>query len=202
MKRYYEYTENERMSLTSEQMLDAVKLEALSRGIRIPISMSEALRRSEFVGYQFPSEFVPVWEIMINESYSQKGSGVAYLTEEKANAALAGMVSLGEDGYGSAARAVIRQGDVAVRRVLVPLHKGVNCTKRINSDEATEATTEVEAFSKLAEECRDDAYRISQDRYNAKVRAEKKVEYLRLASGNEEIAKAFWSKVETTEWPT
>ena len=31
--------------------------------------------------------------------------------------------------------------------------------------------------------------------------AEKKAEYLRLAGGNEEIAKGFWSKVEKTEWP-
>jgi hypothetical protein len=43
---------------------------------------------------------------------------------------------------------------------------------------------------------------VRQQAYNAKVRAERKAEYLRLAGGNEEIAKNFWAKAEGTAWPT
>jgi hypothetical protein len=37
--------------------------------------------------------------------------------------------------------------------------------------------------------------------HDAEVLARKKAEYLRLAQNHEEIAKAFWSKAESGEWP-
>ena len=43
---------------------------------------------------------------------------------------------------------------------------------------------------------------IRQEYYNAGVRLELRKEYLRLAGGNEEVAKAFWAKAEGTAWPS
>ena len=71
--------------------------------------------------------------------------------------------------------------------------------KAAKFEEYTQDDTE---FVKVRDECLEKYSEVRQQAYNAKVRAERKTEYLRLAGGSEEIAKKFWAKAEGTAWPT
>ena len=52
MKPFSQLTRNETLDLTNEELNDAIRLEAIDRGIKPPITLSEALRRSEWRGYK------------------------------------------------------------------------------------------------------------------------------------------------------
>lgn len=199
MKRYYEYTEVERAALDGEAFYDAVKREAITRGIKPPVPFSERLKTVGFAGYRVPADAVKFYEIVMPQRYGGgKPTGLAYRTEEEAQRALHGAVGLSEEGYGATARTVIAAGEWGVRHTYVSLAGAKDYTAAITESDDDCST---EAFDTLADECRDDAQRIRQEAYNKQVRAEKRVEYLRLAGGNAEIATAFWTKVETGSFP-
>lgn len=199
MKRYYEYTEAERADLDGDVFYDAVKREAISRGIKPPVPFSERLKTSGFVGYRVPADAVKFYEVCVPQSYGEpKRSGLAFRTEEEAARAMQGAIGIYEDGYGASARMKIASGEFQIRHTYVNFGGPRNYAAAITESEDDRST---EAFDTLANECRDDAQRIRQEAYNKQVRADKRVEYLRLAGGNVEIATAFWGKVEHGGFP-
>jgi len=191
MNPYHQLSKDEKLALTSDQLNDAIKLEAISRGIKPPVTLSEALKRSEWVGYQQPAESVPVYAIAISSYHTPE---IGYLDKDVAERALQGMVKI-ESGYGNVPRKIT---SVEPSVQIVPIGLSKSLSKGVKFEEYTQDNTD---FDKLCDECLNDLSAIRQADYNARVRAERRVEYLRLAGGNEEIAKAFWAKAEGTEWP-
>ena len=198
MKRYFDLTEAEKLALSSEQMTDAVKIEAIHRGIKTPLSLDNIVENLGCSGFNLPADCKIFYEICTPKQYgSIERSGICYTTAEAARAALSGSICVQEDGYPHK-RAKIIEGEFSVMERYVttfPITTYASKLKQYEED------TPCEEFTKLCEECRDDLQSIRQRIYDAEVRARKKAEYLRLAQNNEEIAKAFWSKAESGNWP-
>ena len=192
MKPFSQLTRNETIDLTNEELNDAILLEAVERGMKPPVTLSEALRRSEWRGYTKPAESIKVFTLKIGYHSSNFG----FLDEKLAERALEGMVCVEENSY-SNPRIKITQERPEVVTKFVGVEAGSQ--KAAKFEEYTQDDTE---FVKVRDECLEKYSEVRQQAYNAKVRAERKTEYLRLAGGNEEIAKNFWSKAEGTSWPT
>lgn len=192
MKPFSQLTRNETLDLTNEELNDAIRLEAIERGIKPPITLSEALRSSEWRGYQKPAEAIKVFRLRQGWYTTDFG----WLDEAKAIAALDGLVKIEKIGYKDDNLKIVNS-DVNVETVFVGVSKG-EC-KGAKFMEYFEDTAQ---FDKVRDECIEKFSEVRQQAYNTKVRAERKAEYLRLAGGNEEIAKNFWAKAEGTDWPT
>lgn len=200
MKRASEYTETELLSLSNEEFNDAIRREAIYAGIKIPVAYSEALRTSEFKGYTAPAEGLRVYEIMRPGQYREtEPCGLAYLSEERARAALEGAVGIYHDAYGSNPGAKMARQDAgfAIRAVSIGVSPATAAWAKLEA--VAEDSSE---FDKLRDEWVSKLSAIRQAAYNRQVRAERRVEYLRLAGGDETIAKAFWLRAEGTNWPT
>lgn len=196
-KRFSELTDAEVLALDNQQLNDAIRIEAIERGHKPPVPLSEAIRSSEWRGYQKPADAVEVWEIIgVSQYGSPNHTGFGYLTKERADAAIEGMVALPSTGYGSDSRIKIQAGNFSVNRILIGAEPAQSKASKFS--EYSQDDTE---FDKIVDECMARHSEVRQAAYNKRVRAERKVEYLRLAQGNEEVAKAFWAKAEGTEWP-
>lgn len=196
-KQFNQYTDSELLTLSNDQINDAIRIEAIERGIEPPITLSEALRRSEFRGYEKPAEAIEVFEIVGVSKYgSPEPSGIGFLNKERAQEVLNGMVCIEEETYGANKGWKVRQGDVAIASRWVGISQAKQAWSKLE-----EYTCDNEKFEKVVEECVERLSQVRQADYDRRVRSEKRTEYLRLAGGNEEIAKGFWSKVERTEWP-
>jgi hypothetical protein len=191
-KRFADYTDAELLGIDNETLNKAIRIEAIERGIKPPITLSEALRRSEWVGYQKPAEAIKVFRI--RQGYAQSDFG--WLDEAKAHAALEGMVKLDTVNYNRADLKIVTS-DASVEVAWVGISK--SCEKFAKFEEFFQDDTE---FNKVRDECVERLSRVRQAAYDAKVRSEKRAEYMRLAGGNEAIARAFWAKTEGTEFPT
>jgi hypothetical protein len=191
MKAFNQLTDSEVLNLSNEDLNDAIRLEAIDRGIQPPITLSEALRRSEWRGYQKPAEAIKVFRLRQGWYTTDFG----WLDEAKAVAALDGLVKIEKISYKDDNLKIVNS-DVNVETVFVGVSKGESKAAKFMEyfDDSTE-------FDKVSEECIEKYSAVRQEAYNAKVRQEKRTEYLRLARGDEPIAKAFWSKVESGEWP-
>lgn len=197
-KRFADYTDAELVGIDNETFNDAVRIEAIQREVKPPLTLSEALRQSEWRGYQKPAEAIQVFEIIINNKYgSPANSGVGYLSKEKAESALDGMVSIEDDRYSSNPGHKINGGICCVMQRWVGVSKCESANAKF-----VEFTQDDTAFQQVVTECLERLSRVRQEAYDKKVRTEKRTEYLRLAGGNEEIARAFWAKTERTEFPT
>lgn len=196
MKRYFDYTDKEKLSLSHEDFQHSITLEAMWRGIKPPITLSEALVRTEYRGYQIPPESTVVFEIVKESSYSNSPSGMAYLDRSKAQAAIDGLVGIENDGYGATAKKKIAPSGFVIQETRISLRDAKGFQSKL--DEFLQDNTE---FETVAQECCEDFSKVRQADYNTRVTAEKRAEYLRLAKGNEEVAKSFWNKTERTEWP-
>jgi len=192
MKPFSQLTRNETIDLTNEELNDAIRLEAIERGMKPPVTLSEALSRSEWRGYTKPAESIKVFTLKIGYHSSNFG----FLDEKLAERALEGMVCVEEKTY-SNPRIKITQERPEVVTKFVGVEAGSQ--KAAKFEEYTQDDTE---FVKVRDECLEKYSEVRQQAYNAKVRAERKTEYLRLAGGSEEIAKKFWAKAEGTAWPT
>ena len=192
MKAFSQLSRNEILNLTNEELNDSIRLEAIERSIKPPITLSEALRRSEWRGYQKPAEAIKVFRLRQGWYTTDFG----WLDEAKAVAALDGLVKIEKISYKDDNLKIVNS-DVNVETVFVGVSKGESKAAKFMEyfDDSTE-------FDKVSEECIEKYSAVRQEAYNAKVRAERKAEYLRLAGGNEEVAKNFWSKTEGTTWPT
>jgi hypothetical protein len=196
MKQYTHLSAEEKLKLTNEEYADAVRMEAVERGVAIPIRLSEALRNSEYRGFQLPAEFLTVWRIISHSDYSRSESDFAYLSEERAMAALEGIVCLKSSGYGTTSKLTVSDGEPRIQKEFI-----LRNSQESRASKFVEFTQDTSDFDKIEEECREDWSTVRQAAYNKRVNLEKKAEYLRLAANNEEIAKAFWSKAERSVWP-
>ena len=192
MKPFFQLSRNEILDLNNEELNDAIRLEAIDRNIKPPITLSEALRRSEWRGYQKPGEAIKVFRLRQGWYTTDFG----WLDESKAQAALEGLVKIEKVNYKDD-NLRVSNADVNVETVWVGVSKSEQ--KAAAFEAFYEDTTE---FDKVRDECIEKYSAVRQQAYNTKVRAERKTEYLRLAGGNEEIAKNFWAKAEGTSWPT
>lgn len=191
MKRFNDYTDAELLGLDNETLNIAIRVEAIQRGVKPPITISEALRQTEWRGYEKPAEGIKVYRLRQGWHTSEFG----WLDESKAHAALEGLVKIEKLNYRDDH---LRVGapEVTVETVWVGVSKGE--LKAAKFQEFFEDTTD---FDKVRDECLDRLSRVRQEAYDAKVRTEKRAEYLRLAGGDEAIAKAFWARVEGGDWP-
>ena len=192
MKPFSQLTDSEVLGLLSnEDLNDAIRLEAIDRNIQPPITLSEALRRSEWRGYQKPAEAIKVFRL--RQGYYVTDFG--WLEEAKAVAALEGLVKIEKVNYNrddlkiSASEATVEVAWIGVSK---------SDDKAAKFEEFFQDNSK---FIEVRDECLDRYSKVRQDAYNTRVRQEKRTEYLRLARGNEEIAKSFWAKVESGEWP-
>ena len=191
MKPFNQLTDSEVLNLSNEDLNDAILLEAINRGIQPPITLSEALRRSEWRGYTKPAEAIKVVSFKIG----YHSSNFAFLDEKLAEKALEGMICIDENSY-SYPKIKITSDTPQIVVKYVGVEAGSQ--KASKFEEFTQDDTE---FNKVRDECLERYSEVRQQAYNAKVRQEKRTEYLRLARGDEEIAKSFWAKVELGEWP-
>jgi len=200
MKRYYDLTQEEKLALAGQEIHDAIKLEAVHRGIKPPITLDAIINQHGFQGYTTPPDSVIFYEIQTEGRYggSASGSGIAYKTEAEALRALEGAVIIGSDGYGATAKMMVFSGAPSVKMVPISLSKPKPFWSTL---EEYGQPDDDASFETLAEEIRLELNTLWQERYNKQVRSEKRKEYLRLANGDEAIAKAFWSKTESGEFP-
>lgn len=200
MKPYYQHTESERIKLTEDELFLAVKLEAIERGIKVPMPVPELLKFTGYSGFSIPPDSQKLYEIYAPGSYdSTHQSGICFTSEDAAFDALNGAIPVYEDGYGASARKKISSGQFSVRAIYISRSGLKSFQQRI---EETDCDAVSEEFEKLAEECAKDSARIRQAAYDTEVRLYKRKEYLKLAQGNEGIAAAFWAKVEIGQFPT
>jgi hypothetical protein len=192
MKPFSQLSRNEIIDLTNEELNDSIRLEAIERSIKPPITLSEALRRSEWRGYTKPAEAIKVFSLKIG----YHNSNFAFLDERLAEKALEGMICIEESSYSNPKIKITND-----RPEVVTKYVGVE-TGSQKSAKFEEYFQDDKEFDKVSEECIEKYSEVRQQAYNAKVRSERKAEYLRLAGGNEEVAKNFWSKTEGTFWPT
>jgi len=197
MKTVTQHTDQELLELTNEQFNDAIRLEAIEAGIKPPIPTAQALERSGWMGYRKPPEHVTVYELAVKEdNYSSlHNSGLGYLSREKALAALEGLIHI--DTPYNKINPVMKSGLGVIVEKFVGESPQVEAWAKFQ--EYVQDDTE---FNKIRDVCVDRLSRVRQAAYDARVNAEKKVEYLRLAGGDEAIAQGFWAKVERTPWPS
>ncbi len=137
------------------------------------------------------------YELVRPQRYSgMERSGICFRTNDEARRALEGAVCILEEGYSDTKKNSICDGVFSVQEVHVSFRSPKSFASKLELFE--QDNTE---YEKLCEECNADLNAIHQKRHNAKVTQEKRKQYLMLAQGNEEIAKAFWAKTEGGEFP-
>lgn len=195
MQPFHQLTNEEILTLDNNQLTDAIRVGALDRGIEIPITLPEALRTSEWRGYQQPTSAVKVY-CPFAGSYSEPTCG--YLSQAEAESAMNGLVMLGT-AYrnGKSVPCINSQTSPTIK--IVTIGESPNASKSSAFQTAMEAPCE--EFEKYRDECLEKSQAVRQSDYDRKVRAEHRKEYLRLAEGNEEIAKAFYARQGRGAWP-
>lgn len=196
--RFTSLTPAQLLALTSDDFNLAVRLEALERGIRPPVPLSEALKKSEWRGFRAPADFVEVWSVAILSGYgTSRETGIAYLDKAQAEAALVGMVRL-EESRTSRGDKFMKICDAHPTIVCVRVPGRAEIVRPVGIEEYYQDDTD---FLSLVEECRAAWNDALQKDYDRKVALERKAEYLRLAGGDAGVAERFWNKVEKTPWP-
>ena len=194
--KYSDLSSEQKLALTEDGLDLAAKLEALDRGIKIPISLGDQLETYEFKGWTMPQESLTLYELITTDEYNSIGSGICFQTEEEAFNALNGAFHIKSTGYGATQKMEMSTGDITVRRAFL----------RRSDQESFGAKLEIEnrdlgPWRDMLEELTEDLSGIRQADYNKRVNTVKKAEYLKLANGEESVAKAFWNKSETVQWP-
>lgn len=194
---FNQYTDSELLALDNETINDAIRIESIERGVEPPITLSEAIRKSEWRGYQKPAEAVTVYEICTSGQYSQiRCSGFGFLDESKAMSTLDGIVAIEEIGYGSDKGTKMFEGRAVIQKRIVGISKSESAWAKV--EEYAQDNTK---FNEISAECVNRLSTVRQTEYTKRVNLEKRAEYLRLAGGNEEIAKGFWRKIEQGDFP-
>jgi hypothetical protein len=194
-------------SLTIEQkkaLLDnpvardnACELEAVDRGITVPITLPDLLIKTQYVGYQIPAQGTRVFEICVNKGYSDnKPTGMCFLTREKAEKAMVESMSCFTEGYSANEKWVLKESKPTVMERFISLTSDIQKNFAIEPYEA-----DLKAYQDLCDEIYKEITQIVQEDHNKEVNQIKRAKYLELALGNEDIAKGFWNNVEKTGWP-
>lgn len=194
--RYFALSESERLAIeTDAELHNAICLEAIERGIRPPMSINEKVERGVMVGYMSPPQSITLYEIVRPSDYGTADTGVCFKTLEEAQNAMNGAFAASFDTYGKKQHK-IHNGEWSVKAISIGES---GCFTGVKIEEYDQDDSE---FDKIKNECISDLSSIRQKAYDKAVNARKREEYLRLANGDEEIAKAFWSRTERIEWPT
>lgn len=198
MKKYTDHNTEELLKLTNEELADSIKAEALDRGLKIPTPLPDQIKNLEWKGLQIPAESIKLYELTASNEYgSPAGSGIAYQSEERAKEVLMGAICVDDKGYGSDKKKVISKGEAGIQIV----HVGVTSQESITS-KIDQHVEECGEYEDLRKELIDDHSEKRQGIYNKQVRESKRAEFMRLAGGDIAIAKAFWSKQESRDFPT
>lgn len=197
MKRYFDLTDAEKLALNQDQLDQAIKLESLNRGIKLPFTHTEAMKQEGYNGFQFPPDTLKLYQIIIpNEYGNPEKTGVCYKTIEEARQAIVGVICIAEVGYPHKQNKIC-SASCSIQETYITNQPAHSFFSKLELVEETN-----EAFQKLVEECVNNLSEIRQAAYNKKVRTQKREQYLTLANNDEQIAKNFWAKTEGTEWPT
>lgn len=196
VQRFSLYTDAELLVIDNQELNDAIRREAIERGIKPPVTLSEALLNSEWRGYQQPASFIEVFRISVDGGYRRNPLEIGFLKQEDAERALRGMVRIFEDGYGDKAKMKIGDASPTVERVLIG-----DEPQKVTAAKFQAYMQDDTEFNAVVEECTNRYSEVRQADYNRRVTLERRAEYLRLANDNEEIARAFWQKAEKTPWP-
>lgn len=114
MKRYFDLTESEKLALSSEQMTDAVKIEAIHRGIKTPLSLDNIVENIGCYGFSLPADCKTFYELCTPKQYGGvERSGICFVTPDEARNALKNALFVEEDGY-PVKRAKIINGEFSV----------------------------------------------------------------------------------------
>jgi hypothetical protein len=191
-KRFSSYPDEKLRALTNEQLNDSIRIEAIERGINSPITLPEAIRRSEWRGYQKPAEAIKVFTLKCGYHTSPFG----WLDESLAHRATEGMVGVEDCSYPTQHTKIKTDApEVVVKWV------GVEKSSEKSAKFEEYVDEKVTEFNTLRDECLTKFSAVRQAAYNMEVNLTKKAEYLRLAGGDQDIARAFWGKVERAMWP-
>lgn len=192
MNAFFRLTKNQILALSQDELADAIKVEAIERGIKIPISLSEAIQRSGFSGYIASPQDQAFYQI------DGKHGEVAWLSQEAATQAMAGSVVL-QNTYNKGILGMKLSDDLpTIKRITIP---GPAKTYKVEPLEEYLSEEDREGFDKLTDEITEAYSVLRREKYNEELAKERQVEYLRLAGGDAEVAKRFWLKSETLEWP-
>ncbi len=199
MTKYTELTAAAKVALNGEDFNEAVKLEAAARGIELPITLDEAMKRKPYIGFTIPPNAVRFYEIQIPNRYgNSKGTGLCFATEAEAINAMAGAYTIDETGYGATAKNVITRGELSVAARFVDGY----AAPKTAQEHIEEFAQDLTAFTALADECAKDWREVNQTAYNRQVQLRRRQTYLDLAKGDEAIAKRFWATTYVgVEWP-
>lgn len=197
--RFFDLSEAQKLNLTSEQITDSIKIEAIHRGIKIPYTLEQLTSRLGCQGFNLPADKQVFYEIVRCKKYGgYERTGVCFTTAEEARSKLEGAICIDTEGYNEKERNVIIKGEWTVQEVYVTLFPLTSFATKLKE---VEDDSPCEEFTKLCEECQTNLSELRQARYDAEVRQRKRAEYLRLAQGNLDIAKSFWAKAESSEFP-
>ncbi len=197
MNRYYSLSKEERTTLSTPDLEQSIKLEAIERGIKPPIQLSEVLKSMEWVGYRTPADAVTFYAVQATDEYGRSsGARLGFTTKEAAESAIQGAVCIGESGYGDSAKLVIRKEPPSISVIHISFTKP-ECVA-VKLEKFDQDDTE---FEKLRDECVEDLRVIRQSDYDDRVSREKWNQYLELAGGDKNIARAFWGKTQAGNPP-
>ena len=194
---FNELSRREKMALTEEQLMEAVKVMTLNQGKKIPISLSKELQKIITKTVTIPSNSAEFWEIFSPVRWSSteyEPSGLCFDNKDLAEQVAQEGLYLNTDFADATKREISK----------MPLKVAITTftSKGIAFAEAIQVYKEdFTDFESNLQEALKEVQGYLQEDYNYKVSLEKKKEYLKLANGQESIAKAFWAKVETGEWP-
>lgn len=192
---FSKYTEAELLSLNNDEVSDAIRLEAIERGIAVPISIPEHLHNIGFSGYTEDPSQGKVYALATRGTIDSVSIG--FLTQEAAQRALEGAVVIRDQSY-RGNNYVIDDSPPVIACVRLGVHRNESKLKKI-----TEYSEDREAFDKLRDECVDVLTAAKQKKYDRDIDVARAAEYLRLAGGDESVARAFWVKLHPgREWPT
>lgn len=197
-KSYSNLTSAEKLALSSDDFVRAVKIAAIDHGYKLPLTLEQTINNFNITGFNLPAESVEFFEIVTQNTYGGiNGTGIAFKTHDEAVKALKGAIPLYNDGYGATLKKKIGDANLmSVRSTWVTFVNGQSVGFKL--DEFNESTDD---YDKFFEECREDLQQIRQNEYNRRVLQQKRKEYMKLANNDESVARAFWVKVEGIEFP-
>lgn len=197
--KFSDLTRSQKAALASnpEAKEEAFKLEAIDRGIAVPLSIPEQMDAMRFTGFQIPASATRIYEVCITKGYGDnRPTGLCFTSQDAAEKAVKGSLAVYETGYGENAHPVIADSEATITCRHVSLVKqGV----KVFTLDAYE--NESKAFSELCDELCKEIQGILQEDYDTKINQQKKASYLELAKWDEDIARGFWAKIERGPWP-